>query len=242
MALSDEIAEDLLTAIIDGRYSAGSALPAEGELAEKYAVSRLTVREAITALRVQSVVRIQRGRGTYVNPPDQWTALEPMIRAAATTPRTSAAISDRLIEARRLIETGAAQLAAERRTDDDLEQLATLIEDMRAADAAADVELFVQADIAFHDAVMRATGNAFVPLLFEPFGRLLVEARRETSAVAQIRAHAIGHHAAILDALRSGDPERARAAMTAHLDQTTDDLHTHVMAPRAAADPAARDR
>lgn len=227
MSLADDLAEQLLTAIIDGQYPPDSALPPEGELSGIGGVSRLTVREAVKALRAQNVVRVVRGRGTYVNPPDRWTALEPVVRAASRS--ASGALSERLIEARRLIENGACELAATRRTEKDLADLRRQLELMREAAGNADTELFVQADIDFHDIVMRASGNLFVPLLFEPFGALLVEGRRETSAVPEIRTHAIAHHERVLAALESGDAEAARAAMDGHMEQTADDLRTHVI-------------
>jgi len=227
MSLTDDLAEQLLTAIIDGQYPPDSALPPEGELSEIGGVSRLTVREAVKALRAQNVVRVVRGRGTYVNPPDRWTALEPVVRAASRS--ASGALSERLIEARRLIENGACELAATRRTEEDLAELRRQLGLMREAAEHADTEQFVQADIDFHDIVMRASGNLFVPLLFEPFGALLVEGRRETSAVPQIRAHAIAHHEKVLAALESGSAKAAWAAMDGHMNQTADDLRTHVI-------------
>ncbi len=229
MPLSDEIAEGILSAIIKGEYGPGTLLPPEGELGERYGGSRLTVREAVKVLRAQNVVRIHHGRGTYVNPPDRWTAIEPLIRAEAAAPG-GGMVSERLLEARRLIEVGAAELAAVRSTGAHLAELAVLLDAMREAARAHDTEAFVDADLAFHDTVVRATGNAFVPLLFEPFGRLLVESRRETSAVPEIRAHAIEHHARILDALTARDPDGARRAMDAHMTQTAEDLRTHVRA------------
>ncbi|MER5177154.1 FadR/GntR family transcriptional regulator [Streptomyces sp. NPDC002896] len=234
MSLSDDLAEQLLSAIIDGTYPPDSALPPEGELADQSSVSRLTVREAVKQLRAQNVVRVVRGRGTYVNPPDRWTALEAVVRAASRS--SHASLSERLIEARRLIENGATELAAVRRSEHDLAELREHLAAMREAADAGDTEQFVQADIDFHDTVMRATGNLFVPLLFEPFGPMLVEGRRETSAVPQIRVNAIAHHEAVLAALESGDPEQARRAMDAHMNQTADDLRTHVI--KAAADRA----
>ncbi|PAZ10648.1 GntR family transcriptional regulator [Streptomyces sp. SA15] len=227
MSLPDDLAEQLLTAIIDGAYPPGSALPPEGELSEQGGVSRLTVREAIKQLRAQNVVRVVRGRGTYVNPPDRWTALDAVVRAASRT--ASGALSEQLIEARRLIENGACELAASRRDESHLEELRRHLATMREAAEAADTELFVQADIDFHDTVMRATGNLFVPLLFEPFGALLVEGRRQTSAVPEIRTNAIAHHEQVLAALESGSSEAARTAMNAHMNQTADDLRTHVI-------------
>ncbi|MGX1479785.1 UNVERIFIED_CONTAM: GntR family transcriptional repressor for pyruvate dehydrogenase complex [Streptomyces canus] len=227
MSLSDDLAEQLLTAIIDGQYPPDSALPPEGELSEQGGVSRLTVREAVKHLRAQNVVRVVRGRGTYVNPPDRWTALEPVVRAASRT--ASGALSERLIEARRLIENGACELAASRRTEEDLDVLRQHLASMREAAEVGDTEQFVQADIDFHDTVMRATGNLFVPLLFEPFGPLLVEGRRETSAVPEIRTNAIAHHETVLAALESGSPDAARTAMDGHMNQTADDLRAHVI-------------
>ncbi|MET9834770.1 FadR/GntR family transcriptional regulator [Streptomyces sp. NPDC006385] len=237
MSLSDEIAERLLTAVIEGDHPPGSMLPPEGELAVRYGASRLTIREAVKVLRSQNVVRVVRGRGTLVNPPDRWTALEPMIRAATAAPRAKGGVvSERLIEARRMIEIGAVELAARRRTDEDLDELRRLLDEMRAAAAARDTEMFVDADIAFHDVVMRAAGNAFIPLLFEPFGRLLIEGRRETSAIPEIREHAIAHHVLILQALETGDPDKARRAMHAHMAQTADDLRTYVIAGQSGSD------
>ncbi|MFF4045229.1 FadR/GntR family transcriptional regulator [Streptomyces chartreusis] len=227
MSLSEELAERLLSEIIDGVYPPDAALPPEGELAEQASVSRLTVREAVKQLRAQNVVRVVRGRGTYVNAPDRWTALEPVVRAASRSSHTS--LSERLIEARRLIENGATELAALRRGETDLAELREHLAAMREAADEADTEKFVQADIDFHATVMRATGNLFVPLLFEPFGPLLAEGRRETSAVPQIRVNAIAHHEAVLAALESGDPDKAREAMNAHMNQTANDYRTHVL-------------
>ncbi|TPQ15820.1 FadR/GntR family transcriptional regulator [Streptomyces sporangiiformans] len=232
MSLSEDLAEQLLNAIIDGTYLPDAALPPEAELAEQASVSRLTVREAVKHLRAQNVVRVVRGRGTYVNPPDRWTALEPVVRAASRSSHT--ALSERLIEARRLIENGATELAAVRRSEADLAELREHLATMREAADTADTELFVQADIDFHATVMRATGNLFVPLLFEPFGPLLTEGRRETSAIPQIRVNAIAHHEVVLAALESGDPEKARRAMDAHMNQTANDLRTHVIKDQSA--------
>jgi GntR family transcriptional regulator, transcriptional repressor for pyruvate dehydrogenase complex len=229
-SLAEDLAEDLLSRIIDGRYPAGSALPSELELAQEAEVSRLTVREAINTLRAKNVVRIQRGRGTYVNPPDRWTALESVLRAArsAGAADRSPGIPYRLLEARRIIEVSVAELAAARRSDDDLDVMENALANMQTAAGAGDVDGFVEADIAFHQAVLDAAGNPFISALFDPLGQLLVEARRQTSAHADIRQHAIEQHRNVLSAIRSRDPEQARWAMHGHLRQTEDDLGTYV--------------
>lgn len=222
--LAETVADALLDAVVAGRYPAGTALPPEGELATAHGASRLTVREAVRILRATNVLEVRRGLGTYVTPPERWRSLDLLART-----QHGAAVPELLLEARRMVEVGAAQLAASRRTDDHLAQLRAGVEEMRAASEAGEVDRFVEADIAFHDTVMRATGNVFVPFLLEPFGALLVAARRQTSSVPRIRDHALAEHARIVDALDAADPDRARYAMESHMDQTLSDLREHVL-------------
>ncbi|MEB3369159.1 FadR/GntR family transcriptional regulator [Saccharopolyspora mangrovi] len=207
MSLPEELAEQLLGSVIDGTYPPGGALPSEPELAELFSMSRLTVREAIKALRVQNVVRIERGRGTYVNPPVEWTSLHPMVRAATSfgaDPEVVAGIH----EARQVLEAGVAELAALKRTEADLQRLHQHLREMRQADSP---EARAGAHVAFHEAIVHATGNAFVPLLFEPFTRLLSGLPAETDR------DAVARHERLLAAIEDGDPVAARRFMAAHL-------------------------
>ena len=231
-SLADSLSDQLLQGIIDGRYPTNDPLPPEADIAKEANVSRLTVREAVKTLRAKSIVRIVRGRGTYTNPPDRWTDLEALVRAvSAQAPALAGVVPERLIEARRVIETGATELAATRRTPDDLARLQVHLDELVAAADNGDVDAFVTADLAFHQTVLDAADNAFISALLEPLSRLLIPARRQTSEVADIRRHAIEHHRAVLDAIRSGDPERARHAMHDHIDQTGRDLRTYVLEP-----------
>src|SRR5699024_8286085 len=100
-------------------------------------------------------------------------------------------ISESLLEARVLLEAGAAELAATKRSEQDLDELRAQLAEMRVATDRSDVDSFVRADIAFHDTIMRASGNVFVSMMFEPFGRLLFDGRHETSSVAEIRTNAV---------------------------------------------------
>jgi GntR family transcriptional regulator, transcriptional repressor for pyruvate dehydrogenase complex len=242
-SLADSLADQLLQGIIDGRYPTDDPLPPEADIAKEANVSRLTVREAVKTLRAKSIVRIDRGRGTYTNPPDRWTDLEALVRAvSAQAPDLAGVVPERLIEARRVIETGAAELAATRRTPNDLARFQVHLDEMVAAADNGDVDAFVTADLAFHQTVLDAADNAFIAALLEPLSRLLIPARRQTSEVGDIRRHAIEHHRAVLDAVRSGDPERARRAMHDHIDQTGRDLRTYVLkpGPKPTKAPSAR--
>jgi GntR family transcriptional regulator, transcriptional repressor for pyruvate dehydrogenase complex len=231
-SLADELTEELLTRIIDGRYPPDSALPPEGDLAREAGMSRLTVREAVKTLRAKNVVRVERGRGTYVNPVDQWTALEALVRATVHRESTAGrTLPERLIEARRIVEVGAAELAADRRTDEDTARLEAQLAEMSAADEAGDVDAFVAADLAFHETVLHAAGNGLIAALLDPLSRLLVPARRQTSEFDDIRRHALEYHTAILEAIQARDPEQARRAMHDHIDQTQEDLRVYVLEP-----------
>ena len=120
-ALGEELADKLVNEVLNGSYPPNSLLPSETELAERYGLSRLTVREAIKSLRAQAVVRVEQGRGTFVNPAEQWSVLDPELLIAR-----SMQDSDRLelprkfLEARRVVEVAVAELASQRRTAEDL--------------------------------------------------------------------------------------------------------------------------
>jgi GntR family transcriptional repressor for pyruvate dehydrogenase complex len=156
--------------------------------------------------------------------------VEALVRA--TVHRESATgrtLPERLIEVRRIVEVGAAELAAERRTDEDTARLEAQLAEMAAADEAGDVDAFVAADLAFHQTVLDAAGNGLIAALLGPLSRLLVPARRQTSEFDDIRRHALDYHAAIVEAIRASDPEQARRAMHDHIDQTQEDLRVYVL-------------
>src|SRR5919197_5696505 len=152
--LADDLAEELVADIVAGTYAPGSKLPAENELAELASVSRLTVREAIRILRSKSVLRVQHGVGTFVRPIEEWSPLDPMLLAIRSADGGGDRdMHARLLEARRLVEVGVAELAAARRTETHLEELESALEEMRTAHLAGDIDAFVEADIAFHTVV-----------------------------------------------------------------------------------------
>ena len=222
------VADELLDRIIEGEFPPGATVPGEHELSARHEVSRMTVREAMKTLQAQQILSVERGRGTFVNPLSRWTSLEAVLRAASEG-RNEAEASVQLIELRRMLETGACELAAGRISEEETETLFSYIAAMKAAHAVNDVAAFVEADLAFHDVILHASGNVFVAVLFEPLHRVLEKRRAETSAVPEIQEHAIGHHQNIADALRARDAATSRQAMDAHMQQTLDDLKNLVL-------------
>lgn len=223
------VADDLLDRIVRGSIAIDAGLPSEAEIGEEHDVSRMTVREAMKTLQAQGVVRVESGKGSFVNPVAQWSSLDAVLRLAGAG-ASDLDVAEQLIEVRRMFETGAAYLAASRRTGADLADLGEQLESMRRAHAGNDVGAFVTADLAFHNTILRASGNVFLGVLFEPLTRVMSERRTETSRVVAIQEHAIAEHAGILAALTLGDPEASRLAMDSHMDQTLADIRTYVHA------------
>lgn len=227
------VADELLDRIIAGEFPPGTVVPGELELSARHDVSRMTVREAMKTLEAQQILSVERGRGTFVNPLSRWASLEAVLRAASEG-TDDAAAAVQLIELRRMLESGACELAAARISDADLVTLRGQVDAMREAHERHDVAAFVAADLAFHDLILRAAENVFVAVLFAPLHRVLEKRRTQTSEVRDIQAHAIGHHQKIAAALSTRDPRQARDAMDAHMQQTLDDLQTYVLARPSA--------
>ncbi|MCU1554771.1 MAG: FadR family transcriptional regulator, partial [Arthrobacter sp.] len=187
------VADELLDRIIAGEFPPGASVPGELELSARHEVSRMTVREAIKTLEAQRILSVERGRGTFVNPLNRWASLEAVLRAASEG-KNDAAAAVQLIELRRMLESGACELAAVRIGDADLESLYAHLEAMRDARGSNNVAAFVEADLAFHDLILKASENVFAAVLFEPLHRILEKRRTETSKVPDIQEHAIWHH------------------------------------------------
>lgn len=237
-SLGDQIAARLLDEIVDGRYQPGTALPPEWELAEREGASRLTIREAVRVLRQKNVVAVVRGRGTFVQPRQHWSPLDPTVLGALA--RNPDGLTERLqalLEARALVEVGVAELAAARRSEQDVVDMTGAVSVMREADEAGDVDTFAAADLDFHGALMTAAGNPVIAALFDPIAALLRDTRRQTSRDPIARGHAVRAHERILVAIERRDPVQAAGAMRDHLTETGEDF-----AARRAVVPARRPR
>ncbi len=220
----DDVVEFLLDAIASGRFKPGEQLPGEDALADLADASRLTLREAVSALAAQRVLSPVQGRGTFVNPPDQWLSLDALMRVQ------EGSVSDallHLVEVRGFLEIGAAERFTQTATATQLDELRQRLDDMIAADAAGDVEAVMEADLAFHRIIIEGSGNPFISVAMAPLQQALVDSRRATSAVSKMRTNAIAQHTAVLAAVESGDPVAARAAMRSHMTQTADDIRSN---------------
>ncbi len=216
--LAEQVAGHLLHDITEGVYPEGERLPPEPVLADAAGVSRLTLREAVKSLAQRGVVRVEQGRGTFVNPSSQWLPLDPELLTSLV--RREHGLAAQLTEVRGIVEVGAAGLAARRRTAADLRRMREALERAEAALGSGDVDAFSRADIDFHQAVLGAVGNQFVPALLVPVDGALQEIRRQTSRDPVASRRALVMHRRIFDAVRGRSAGTAEEAMRRHLDET----------------------
>ena len=218
-----------------GALRPGDRLPAERDLAAHVGVSRPTVRAGLRALAAIGVVQSRHGSGTYIpdGPPSLGTDALSFLAALHGFTR------EEMYEARRILEVGAAGLAAERATPD---QIATLAEEVASLFAAmSDAQVFLVHDINFHRAVAAASGNPIVASLMEMVSALYYERRRDTATRASDRdmRDAAEMHRRIYQAIRSHDADEARRAMHTHLMQASAHQAKEPEGPDATAKVAA---
>ncbi|MFE7590544.1 FadR/GntR family transcriptional regulator [Kitasatospora sp. NPDC057512] len=198
--LSDQVIAQLRAQITSGEWPVGSRIPTEAALVEQLGVARNTVREAVRALAHNGLLDIRQGSGTYV--------LATSELAGVMHRRFADAGQAQVAELRAALETSAAGLAAHRRTPRDLELLDGALARREAAWHSGDAEDFVQADAAFHQAVVAAAHNDVLLAVYADLGEVTREHLRHDVGPELIAERYIGHHT-ILEAIRDGDAQRA---------------------------------
>ncbi len=211
--LYERLTERLLELVEERRLAPGDRLPPERVLSEGLQVSRASLRQAIVALEVQGLVEVRHGDGIYLCRP-------------ATTPASLAELLERkqrlpeVLEAREVLEVKIAELAAQRRTGDDVEAMARGLEHMSTAIAAGD--LGADADAEFHRAVTLAAHNAVLAQLMEFLDEAVHETRLESLSQPGRPPLSLAGHEQIAQSIGDGDPLAAGEAMRAHLKVVAD--------------------
>ena len=203
--LYQDIARKIAELIDEGAYPPGSRLPGERDLAEKFDVSRVTIREAEIALQAMGRLEIKTGSGVYVSEqrPDSPAALP-------------AASAFEVTEARLLIESEAAALAAHNITDAEIARLEELVEQMASPDSGVSDE----ADELFHMTIAAASSNSALVHTVRQLWRMrddLPQVKATYDAVClHDTAMRMEEHREIFNALKARDAAGARAAMREH--------------------------
>ncbi|WP_461188234.1 FadR/GntR family transcriptional regulator [Arthrobacter sp. Z4-13] len=190
--------------IESGRVEVGSKLSSEATLSQQYGVSRSVIREALRSCTALGLTVTKTGKGTFV-----------VANKVANDLMLGQYSARDLTEARPHIEVPAAGLAAERRSNDELETLRQIVAAMASE---TDPESWVALDSSFHAAIARASGNkVFASVVADIRGALAHQS--ETLNMVADRQHASDlEHQEIMAAIEAGSAEKARAAMAHHLE------------------------
>lgn len=221
--LSDQVFDRLWEMIVSGDLSPGDAIPSERVLMEKFGVGRPAVREALQALANKGVITISHGERSRVNQLNANIALDQVDEVAKLLLSAEPSNLEHLKEVRKILEAGTVRIAAEKATPEDIATLRAIHDRQKAS--ANDPKAFVQADIAFHEAIATMTGNpllqavtrAMLSWLFEYYKPLLYWSGRENTTLME--------HARLIDHLEARNGDEAANLMRAHLNRS-DPLYT----------------
>jgi DNA-binding FadR family transcriptional regulator len=227
--LSDAIVDQILEGIRSGAFGPGTVLPPERSLAERFGVSRGSVREAIRSLEYAGVLDVRTGSGTFVA--EAGASKAAALRARAALAGEHSPLD--LLVARQAIEPVCAGLAAEQRSAADLDNLRKLV--------AAQGELLergeetAEVDLAFHMAVADACHNPVLVLLYDRIAEVMrqdvwQDLRRRSRTQAGTPQLYLDQHRVTLGAIERGDAAAASRSVDAHMRTVEDRLVTEVEA------------
>jgi GntR family transcriptional repressor for pyruvate dehydrogenase complex len=211
MRVPEEIVDQIRGFIASGELRPGDQLPSERELAERFQVSRASIREALTALQVMGLLeRSRNGGGLAARGNHVWFTIAPLTTFLATRGHII-----EQIEVRRMIEPEMGRLAAERASAEDIARMEQCLDDMQAdIDAGG---LGSEADAAFHAAIAATTSNELLTRIVQLIGERIRD-HRELLQTTEGALESLREHRAILDAIRRGDGEAAYQGTRHHID------------------------
>jgi DNA-binding FadR family transcriptional regulator len=207
----EEIVRQIKAMIAEGRLTSGDRLPPERELAEKFLVSRTSVREALRALESLGLVEIRPGEGTFIREVSVDHLIEPLALVMASQREAIA----ELFEARRLIEPAIAGLAAARATPDEVQEMGRILETQ--AREVAGGRTGVTQDAEFHAAIGRAAHNEAITRIAHAVMDLLTQSREESLNTPGRPTRSHQDHRRILEAITRRDAGEAEVAMRDHI-------------------------
>jgi GntR family transcriptional repressor for pyruvate dehydrogenase complex len=233
----DEIAAVLIQRIEAGAYPAGSKMPSTRELAEAFHVSTSIVREGVSGLKHDGYVEPRQGSGVYVLS----RAASSRLRLIIVDSPDRGMLTD-TYEMRLHVEQSCAELAAMRRSEEDIGALRAALDDM--ANAVCTRSDGTAADVRFHLAIAAATQNSAMRKLLEflhtSLGESVKRARTNSNRTPDEPKIAQAEHEAIFAAIVTGDPLAAREAVRCHLESAAARLGLSIGSPSPSPPPSQR--
>jgi DNA-binding FadR family transcriptional regulator len=216
--LASAVAAELVSRIVRGQHPEGSPLPPEPALCETFSVSRTVVREAVKMLQEKGLVQVRQGSGTTVTPRTMWNLLDGLVLAATIAEEDGLDVLDDLVVTRRLLESDMAHVAARLATDDVVAELRALVD--RMDELVDDHVTYAEHDRAFHDVVMRTSGNRIARAVVRALESQVIHTARymghphREQCVASNRGHR-----QVYERIAARDPAGAAEAMFTHIPQ-----------------------
>jgi len=210
--ITEAIAGQLIQLIMSGRYKPGDRLPSEFEFAKDFRAGRGAVREALQALSIIGLVRVMRGKGTFVR------GRETFLTRPISLGVNAGIELRRLFEARMLVEVELAGLAAERASAAQIQSMAACIARMRKSTKPGQHKEYIDADVGFHFCIADAADNFILNQFMTLLRNLLQEWILESISKPGVPAEALRQHSRIFEAIQNHNPAAARLEMEKHIE------------------------
>ena len=214
--LSQRMVQELGRTIICGEFIDDS-LPTEAELCEQFGVSRSAVREAVKMLSAKGLITSKPRQGIRIQPEDQWNIFDPDLLRWMLESKPSLHVLKEFLQVRIAIEPEAAALAARYGDPSKLEAIEKTLDGMRKAEANSKEDL--EADIAFHVSILYASNNRFYIRLRDFISTALRVSISHTNPIKGNHEGVVEDHSKVFNAIKNRNPERARQAMLALIDE-----------------------
>ncbi|HEY7307519.1 MAG TPA: FadR/GntR family transcriptional regulator [Bryobacteraceae bacterium] len=215
--LSEQVVEELQRMVKEDYAEPGSRLPKEAELAERFQVSRIVVREAMKILEDRGVVEVRAGRGTLTMAPSPDRVKRSLLQLFGDQPLPTLTEMESMLELRQVLEETSASLAAIRATEQDLLEIEVALKEMTSKEADRDAT--IEADLRFHRAVVKAAHNAYLEMVLDPIVSVFIQQIKLTNSFHM----GIAAHRHIFNEIRTHNPVGARQAVRRLMKQTLED-------------------
>ncbi|WP_262695718.1 FadR/GntR family transcriptional regulator [Kordiimonas aquimaris] len=236
-SLTQQIVNELGLEIVRGKYGGENVFPIEASLCEQFGVSRSVLREAVKMLTSKGLLRARPRQGTWVQPEESWNLLDPDVLRWLLERKFSIDLLSDFTEIRMAIEPQAAAFAAMRATEKEKSQILDALERMQAAELGDDDPLL--SDIAFHVAILEASGNRFFSQLKDLVDTALRISIRLTNQYKGVALASVADHRKIYDAIAAGDAPNAHQASLSLIKEADELIKLARERIKTAADEAA---
>lgn len=210
--VGEQVFLQLQQLISEGKWKPGEKLPSENDLSEMFGVSRITVRQALQRLSAMGLLETRQGEGTFVQTLELGDQLRGLIPTAYLSENSMAQVH----EFREMIDTEAAQLAAQRATEEDIRQLRDNYEEMMNIEVDQHRFRFARADLEFHIKIGEISGNALILKTYEVLYDVLINAMQMTIE-RMGGSSAATYHKRIIEAIEAHDAKAAAKIAREHV-------------------------